>query len=75
MVLLLNEDEYFSEYRAIPALLNNPKGKVLTHEGSIKNHGCAWKSMLLIPVTRESLKREGCKSEASLVNLVKIKQK
>ena len=36
MVLLLNEDEYFSEYRAIPALLNNPKGKVLTHEGSIK---------------------------------------
>lgn len=32
----MNEDEYFSEYRALPALLNNPKGKVLTHEVSIK---------------------------------------
>lgn len=31
--------------------------------------------MLIIPVTRESRMQEDCKSEVSLVNLVKIKYK
>lgn len=66
----MNYNEYVSEYRTIPALLNYPKGEVLMRCLSKKSR---LGTVVHIPATRQSLR--AYQSEASMGNLVKIKCK